>query len=138
MKYILALVAFVTFTFFSNATSASSLNLNNNSNNCTTNCVEIVKLASGWHAMVKDSNGELWKVIPLELPEGAKKADYLNSDLKQVRVQSASGVSTTTTTYETKTEVVVVYITEFRDSQGNLINVEVNTVRMRKPAEMER
>ncbi|WP_404396723.1 hypothetical protein [Idiomarina loihiensis] len=137
MKYILALVAFFTFTFFSHATSASSLNLNNNSNNCTTNCVEIVKLASGWHAMVKDSNGELWKVIPLELPEGAQKADHLNSGLEKISTRSASGVSTTTKTYETQTEVVVVYITEYRDSQGNLINVVVNTVRMKKATEIE-
>lgn len=95
---------------------------------CVVQCIEIVEFASGWHVVAKNPDGEIAKVISFDIPKDAKRKNSNSNDVSTL--QSANGVTTTTTTYETTTEIVVVYITEYRDAKGSLINVQATTVTM--------
>jgi hypothetical protein len=117
--------------FLSHAVSANIENdISNKTISCSYECVEVIKLTAGWHVVAKNSNGDIEKVIPIDdIPMNAKKRI---TDDGMFNTLSVPGVGTTSTSYDTPTEIVVVYITTYRDSDGNLLDVQVTTVRIPK------
>jgi hypothetical protein len=118
--------------FLSHAASATieSDIISNKTISCSYECVEVIKLTAGWHVVAKNSNGDIETVIPIDdIPMNAKKRI---NDNGMFNTLSVPGVGTTSTSYEAPTEIVVVYITTYRDSDGNLLDVQVTTVRIPK------
>ncbi|MFQ6372350.1 hypothetical protein [Shewanella sp. YIC-542] len=113
------------------ATSEATLAINKQTHQCLSECAEIVKFASGWHVVTKNANGDIAKVMPIDLPKSAKKRPFDAND-GYVGWASDSGLSATAATYETANNILVVYITEYRAANGNLIDAQVNTVKMPK------
>lgn len=119
--------------FLSHTVSSATVenHIKNKTINCSYECTEIIKLNAGWHVVAKNSNGDIEKVIPVDdIPINAKRIINNNGIINTL--SSVPGVGTTSTSYETPTEIVVVYITTYRDADGNLLDVQVTTVRIQK------
>jgi hypothetical protein len=122
--------------FLSHAASATieSDIISNKTISCSYECVEVIKLSAGWHVVAKNSSGDIEKVIPVDdIPMNAKKRI---NDNGMFNTLSVPGVGTTSTSYEAPTEIVVVYITTYRDADDNLLDVQVTTVRIPKTTTM--
>jgi hypothetical protein len=119
--------------FLSHTVSSATVenHIKNKTINCSYECTEIIKLNAGWHVVAKNSNGDVEKVIPVDdIPINAKRV--MNNNGMINTLSSVPGVGITSTFYETPTEIVVVYITTYRDADGNLLDVQVTTVRIPK------
>jgi len=124
----------IIFVLFSFSTQASLLeeSMRESSGNCLYNCVAMTKLANEWFVVAKGSEGEIKQIVSLQLPKTARltsvsKVDNGNSFATQTRY--SHNIETERYSYLANNQTVIVYLTIYRDSEGNVLQVITNIVR---------
>jgi hypothetical protein len=137
MKYLLIISTFI-FSLTLSANETLKNNLKSKINNCSTNCSEIVTTGEKHYVLALDALGDVFKVIPVELPkniESARSATSKNSSIQTMSGNSTSSAvraDTSTTTYWTHDEIIVVLTVLVFDERDNLYGVSATVSRIKK------
>ena len=96
---------------------------------CTANCIVTEQVGSTLTMTWLGRTGKPVKLLAVQLPEDAVEQVPAQDPQVPSAQQSGDSASTTNTTYVTKTEIIVVTVTIFKDRYGNIIDVKVTETR---------
>ncbi len=148
MKYLLTILLIGVAPYVNGAVGAPS-------GACERDCLAAERIGQDYYIVVRGSFGEIVKLHPLpdSLAISEPVAAQLNAqladpgssgaplswpaqdlDLVVAPTDGGGSVSTTTVVFETLTEIVIVVTTTYRNGDGEIVHVDVNTIRIPKNA----